>query len=471
MLSSSSRRGFAVPFAAILLLEIAWAAALPLFRGPDEISHVYRASAVAVGQWEASGGDTPTRVETDLVRAASEVCHELYDEELPTVCEPTVDHGDGTVGIHSTADTYNPAYYAVAGAPARLLDGTAAGWGMRLMSAVLCAALLAWAWVLSSGSRTAFPTLGLALASTPAVLFAGSVVAPNGLHYASALLLWAALIATHRGTASARTAATAAAVGGVTLLLTHTTGPLWLATILLVMLVVHGVGATWQTLRGAPRAWGAATIAIASAATATVLWTLTTAATTASPGGEPLADETKDIGLLPNVILWLLQTIGTMPYRFGLVWMMLYALWLIPIGALLVWGLRRSRPRFVVASLLALGLSMAIPGVLTVISYAELGYAWQGRYGLPLLFGVVLLAAEGLDRTVAPAALRLLVPIIGTLAVTHYLFILCVGLRESSGPFDDGRPWLVLLGVVAPLCVAAAYGALGTMAHRVGRNP
>ena len=46
------------------------------------------------------------------------------------------------------------------------------------------------------------------------------------------------------------------------------------------------------------------------------------------------------------------------------------------------------------------------------------------------------------------------------LAVTQYLAVLCIGLRESSGPFDDGRPWGVLLGLVAPALVICGYGVL-----------
>ena len=42
---------------------------------------------------------------------------------------------------------------------------------------------------------------------------------------------------------------------------------------------------------------------------------------------------------------------------------------------------------------------LALPFASTVSSYDSVGAAWQGRYGLPLAMGIVLLAAYALDRS------------------------------------------------------------------------
>jgi hypothetical protein len=463
-------RTFAMSLACILLLQVAWWIALPLFRGPDEIGHTYRASAVAHGQWEASGGTTPTVVDGSLVKAAGSVCHELYDDDLPAVCTPSTDLGNGTVGVASTADRYNPTYYSVVGVASRFLHGDAAAWSMRALSALLCAGLIAWAWVLArQGARSTAALAALVLVSTPAVIFAGSVVAPNGTQFAAALLLWSALLAASRGV-SGPAAPVAAGISAALLLSTHTTGPLWVGLTVVVMLALLGIRGTMAVLRREPRWWAAATALALAAGAASVVWTLSASANTPQAGGEPLSAETKDIGLIPNVILWIFQTIGVMPNRFGILWPVIYLLWLAPLAVFLVWGLRRGQARLVTASLGALALSVAVPAVLTAFTYDQLGYAWQGRYGLPLLVGVVLIAGECLDRSAAVVRPVVLAGGVALVGASHFLSVLCVGLREASGPYDDGRPWTLLLWGVAPLLVGAAYLGFWSLVRPLGRT-
>jgi len=447
-----------VAAAGFLLLEMAWACVMPLFRGPDEIGHVYRASAIASGQWGPSGGETPTRASSEIVRAATSVCHELYDDFRPEVCTASTTYDDGTVGVASSADKYNPVYYAIAGLPARFLDGGTAVWAMRLASALLCALLLGFAWaILGTGARTPFPAITFMLATTPAVAYSGSVFAPNGVQFASAFVLWAGVLVVLRDRGSGKLAATACGLGGTLLVVTHTTGTLWLATIMVTTLVLAGWRSLWGIVRTNSRAWTLAVASVVLAGLGAVAWVLGAATNSPGAGGEPLSQETKDIGVVPNVILWVLQTVGTMPYRFGILWPVLYLLWLVPLGTFLVLGFRRADGRHRAAILTVVALSVLVPTVLTVMTYAELGIAWQGRYGLPLLVGALLVAGEALERA-APALRRgALGTVAVVLAVTHYLCVLCIGLRESAGPFDDGRPWTLILSLGAPALVFGGY--------------
>jgi hypothetical protein len=463
-------RTFALSLVCVLLLQLAWWIALPLFRGPDEIGHMYRASSVAHGQWEASGGDTPTKVDAKLVAAASKTCHELYDEDFPAVCVARETYPDGSVGISSTADRYNPTYYSAVGIASRVLHGEAAAWSMRALSALLCAGLIAWAWVLARhGAHSNAVLAALVLVSTPAVIFGGAVVAPNGTQFAAALLLWCALLAASRGIPGPAAPA-AAGVSAAILMSTHTTGPLWVGLTVVVMLVLLGLKGTIAVLRREPRWWAAATALVLIAGTASVLWTLSASTNAPQAGGELMASDTKEIGLVPNIILWVLQTVGVMPNRFGLLWPVIYLFWLAPLTAFLVWGLRRGRGRLVLASLTALALSITVPTVLTVLTYDNLGYAWQGRYGLPLLVGVVLIAGECLDRSESLLPARVVAGGIALLGLAHGLSLLCVGMREAAGPYDDGRPWGILLWGVIPMLVVAAYGGFWALVRPLGRT-
>jgi hypothetical protein len=90
------------------------------------------------------------------------------------------------------------------------------------------------------------------------------------------------------------------------------------------------------------------------------------------------------------------------------------------------------------------------------MTYQAVGVAWQGRYELPLLVGIVMLGGWVLDqRTDVSRAMAWMV--VGIVGVTSYLCLLCLGLREAAGPYADGRPWQPLLWVMAPALLAAGY--------------
>ncbi|UUZ59728.1 hypothetical protein [Nocardioides sp. B-3] len=157
-----------------------------------------------------------------------------------------------------------------------------------------------------------------------------------------------------------------------------------------------------------------------------------------------------------HVILWIFQTIGVMPNRFDILWPGVYALWLVPLVLLLGRGALTSSKRERIAGAVALGISILIPVVATWTTYDSLGVAWQGRYELPLLVGIVMMAGEALERG-ADAPRLLLRALLILLATTTYLCLLCVGLREADGPYNDGRHWNFLLLVVAPVLIGAGY--------------
>jgi len=468
-----ARRTFLGALVAILMLQTAWWCVTPLFRGPDEVSHAYRMSSVMLGQWrpdyEAAerGGQIATKVEPDIVEGAETVCRELYAEFRPEACDPVTRYDDGTLGMGSSADRYNPLYYALVGPPSLAFEGNVSIWVMRGTSALLCALLMAWGWtLLLSSARTPWPAAAFIVVTTPAVFFGTSVVAPNGLTFASAMLLWAGLLSAIRERAPARSAILTSTIGGTLLALSHTTGPMWLATILCSHLAFAGWRVYAAVLRANLRSWllGAGLVVLATLAA--VAWTLSASANDPSAGGEPLVDEVKDIPIAAHVLLWLFQTIGVLPNRFGILWLQMYPLWLMVLLAFIVYGLKRGTRRSRAGMLTALALSVAIPTVLTVLTYDQLGVAWQGRYGLPLLFGVILIAGEGLDRNGVGLPARLFVLATFILTVAQLLALLCLGLREQSGPYDDGRPWTLLLFVVVPLLVAGAYALLARLGIR-----
>lgn len=417
------------------MLELVWALVLPAFRGPDEIEHMKRASAIAQGDLVPQSHDGPAkgdlvRVERDFAEALHDRCAELHADFDPESCEPVTAGGstDEAVSMASISARYNPAWYVLVAPASWFFEGAGTLWAARGISGLASAAVLAWAlWLRRRSGGSLWQHAATMLCLTPAVTFAGSVAAPNGLHYASGLLLWSALLAdTDR--VSPRSRVRAVAVGGTVLVLTHTLGAVWLVCAAVVFAVARGRAGVVGLLRGFRAApWHAALLVTAGAFAAAWILTLRTN----DPGlGEPLADVTKQMPALAHGVVWMFQLVGTMPFRFGLLWPIVYALWVLAY-AVLAWAALRGapvRPRPVLACLTAVAMGVAVPVAATVVTYDALGYAWQGRYELPLLFAVPLLAAEAVVNRSASRLPELLVLVTG---VATAVAALCLGLRED----------------------------------------
>lgn len=468
---------------AIVLVQVAWATALPGFRGPDEIEHVKRASAVASGEMVSSAtadanGHQYVSVERDLSEALHGPCIDLHRDLQPESCEPAADDGPGRVLMPSTAAGYVPAYYLLVAPASWLLEGEATLWGIRVIGAAVSALLLAWAW--SRRARTArsrWQGVGLMLCLSPAVTFASAVGAPNGIHLAAALLLWVGLVTgPGRGSASFETVdpgrGKALGVSVVLMVLTHALGILWLTC----ALVVLGI---WQGRQGVRRlrcdlyATPWTTAAAVSAIATVVCWSVLVPTNDVSVA-DPLAASTKEIPAFAHAIVWVFQVVGTMPYRFGLVWPVVYALWIAAVVAHVWSGLRVRDRRTTLAVVGTITIAAAVPVMATVLTYDELGFAWQGRYGLPLLFAVPLVVAE-VTRGVLPRIRHSADVLVGTAGLALCLTVACLALREavasplavlavSAAAAGWCGAWWVLRCSVAPEPATAA----GSVPHSDG---
>src|SRR4051794_21396389 len=125
----SPRRFAVLIFLGTVLMQAAWIAVLPPFRGIDEIDHAFRASAVAHGEWEAGrwasfGRGRLVTVPADLAAAAGAQCASLrytgHDNCLPVEELPR-----GMVRIASSAGSYPPAFYWLVGTAGRPFRGAA----------------------------------------------------------------------------------------------------------------------------------------------------------------------------------------------------------------------------------------------------------------------------------------------------------------------------------------------------------
>lgn len=413
---ATGRRAWWAAFAVFGVMGVAWALSIAPMGAPDEIAHSRRAVAAARGELlpQTVWADTPQlRVPSakvtvprgygkGFVIANDQTVCWTNQLRVPTSCAPRPDSVSGPLqGAVTYVGAYQPGYYLLVGLPSRWLPPSSGIYAMRVVSALLAAALLAWAVVsLSELARGPWVVAGWAAALTPTVLFLSGAINPNGVEVAASMAVWTSLLALLAGSGPPPVRVLAR-VGVVTVILagTRPTSPVLLVAIVAACLLF---GATRTRLRElwASR-WvrtlggviGAALVVnvgfvVANDSLSRVLLTKGPATTSADMAREALERT-------PG---WLDEALGSLAWLgYGAVQLPVFVRWLwwSVIAAVVVVGLVRAtnRQRAVVA-LLAVGCVLG-PIVATVLKPEV---AWQGRYALPVLMGIPLLAGLAADR-------------------------------------------------------------------------
>ncbi len=249
-------RTWITAFVGLLLLQGVWLLVVTPFEGIDEHDHVFKAAAVARGDW--SGGHAPVQVgrgelvavPRDIAEAARPACEALTYTRRDD-CHPSAEVADGRVLIGSAAARYNPAFYAVVGAASLPFDGIAAANAMRIATAVWCAGLFALAIaVVRRTARSPWPAGALVAAFTPTMLYSASITAPNGPEMAAALLLWCTLLfGSTADSAAPRWVVVAGTVAAIHVAALRSLGPLWLVLILGTAALALGIPAYLRAAR------------------------------------------------------------------------------------------------------------------------------------------------------------------------------------------------------------------------------
>lgn len=402
--------------ALVALLAATWSLAVPLMASPDEPSHVIRAAAVARGQWGGELGPEPTgpgrpgaatmvQVPADYRDAAALPNCFAFRPDQPASCQPAVPQAsDGLVDAETFAGQYPPLYYALVGWPSLVLDAEAGIYAMRLVSAVLTAALVGWSAYRLHRELGPVALWGLVVAVTPMVLFLGGTVNPQALEIASALCFWSATLAVAlRRDGPSTGALVQAAVNGAVLVNTRTSSPFWAVVVVAVALLAARPGRAREIVRHRAARW-VGLVAASSTLTA-VAWVVTHPAQVT---GARLFPQYAD----PTVLL--LATTGSgwayltnMVGDFG--WLDAPAppatvtAWLLVLGAVVLPALAASAPRRARTALLALVAVVAVaPAAFQLPTAVDAGLVWQGRYALPVAVGVPLLAAAVLAVSLRP---------------------------------------------------------------------
>ena len=203
------RRIWLAGFAVFFALMTCWTFATPMTAAPDEPDHITRAASVVRGEINGPpvhrdaivGGLLRAEVVTGIhlpERFLSlDAMHRCYSNhsEIPAGCQTSFHGGDESVDMITTAGLYNPLYYMAIGWPTLFMHGVDSLYAMRLLSALMCAALLASAVVTASEWRRAgVALLGVCTAAVPMMLFLGGMINPNSVECAAGILAWASIL-------------------------------------------------------------------------------------------------------------------------------------------------------------------------------------------------------------------------------------------------------------------------------------
>lgn len=490
-------RTWGVAFAVFSLLGGWWALASPLFSVPDEPAHAVYAAGVVRGQVFQERADEVARyvtVPSDFADANGVIACYLFQATVPAGCAGPYGQGDeGLVEVATTAGSYPPAYYALAGLPTLVTDGVRAVYLMRLVTVVATAALLASALVsVLSHSRTPWPAVAVATAVTPMVLFLAGGVNPQAPEIAAGLLLWCAgwpLLA-GRGVGGTGWAAQEerrlvlrVCVAAGVLAVVRPLAPLWLFLVVVVLLVALGRRERLlELLRRRDLLVGVGVVA--ALGVGTVVWVVA-----ADTLRQIRIDTFADLPLERAVLRSVMDLDGDLRQMVGVFgWLdtnppaFVHLGWIAVVGVLgmLAAAVTGRRPALALGLLVLLGLT--VPVVLEVQAYRESSFAWQGRYILPLLVGFPVVAGYVLDRRdLLPRPRPVAALLLGVLVVCHvgaFVGALNRNIRGTDGFWVLDPPrWapplptaVLVLALVTTLVVAAVlllrHAPRGGVVHR-----
>lgn len=484
---------------ALFLLQAIWALSIPLMASPDEPSHVVRAAAVAEGQWsgtlgapptDASIPGTPTTVTLPADYAAAVALPNCFAfrSNQPASCQQSIPpSGGATAPVQTFAGQYPPLYYALVGWPSRFLSAEHAIYGMRLVSAAVTAALLAWAaWRLRASVLPAAATWAILVALTPMTLFVGATVNPQALEISSAAAFWAAILAlvVAPGRPS-RATFVQAAVAGAVLVNSRSSGPVWALAAVVVALVL--APRARLRLLWAMRAMRWTLVAAVGAGALAVGWLVTHGGVVTGNHLFPQYAGPLTVArtVLANTHQYLQQMVGDFGWLDAPSPAVTTTAWAVAVGSLLLVAIAFagwSRPG--IALTLAAIVVVAGPVALQIPTAVNTGIVWQGRYTLPFAVGVPMVAAvalgsrpSGLEELLRRVA-RWIVPVVAVAhvaafwwAARRYAVGLSGHLLTRSPQWSSPVGYLSAVALYAVVVSAAALGVWWSLRRPAPRDP
>lgn len=441
-----------VIFLVLGALTTLWSLASPLMTVPDEPAHAIKAAAVARGQFQAQssskqGDPLIVQVPAYIAKLGEQTCT-AFKSNVTAGCAPEIDGSDRQLtAAATTAGNYNPFYYLFAGLPSRLLTGGPALYAMRIVSGLLTAVFLTMSFVAAARMQhRQWPLIASTVALTPMALYLSGSINPNSLEVAATAAFFLCLcvvLENSRSLASVRAFLICMGLAGFALANTRALSLLWLATALIVALIIYG----WRPLVAIVRdGLGLAMTGLAVLGSVLGLIWLVIADSFKSLIGVPVSitPDQAFVTMLDRTFDYVSGYIGLMgwidtPAPSGVQILFHFAF-----VALLVASLTARRLRNRLALLPVIIGALMAPPLLQSQVIEELGYIWQGRYLLAMVVLLLLtcgVAMAGDPFTGSSAAKRLSPWLLGMAVTAHAYAFLYLLRRYTVGIFPLHTNW------------------------------
>jgi hypothetical protein len=396
--------------ALFLIPAAAWAISNPLLSVPDENAHMTKAVSIWYGQFDgrvAQPGTGARVYRLPALWALQTPCFAFHWDVGPSHCAAPIGTDHHVTDVNSNSGAYPPLYFALVGLPGRLFPRQAGLYLMRLMSALICAGLLAAA--VKALQRVMNPgraVVGVLVAVTPMTLFLAGSVNPSGFEICAGIALWAHLLAVLRhgqlGSKVTRPLLIGLFVSGTAMALTRPlSGPFAGVIVILALASV-----SWSTLVGLARqrsiqltvgALTAVCVVALGLSYRTGLFNGVTSGTVI--GGIPFPPGANHwAAVLGATPVYLQEMIGLFGWLDTPASNLVVYVWIGMVFALAGASLLVTRLRDNVALLATVAATVFIPVVLQAPLSGSASLIWQGRYILPIAAGIPLLAVMGIER-------------------------------------------------------------------------
>lgn len=505
MSTSHQRRAPWLVAACFLFSFVVWSLATPTMAVPDEPAHAVKAASIWQGQLrgtseQVDSGNPAIAIPITMERVrvpesyaelgAVPLCF-AFVSDRPAGCAPDAGSSTELTETLTSAGRYPPAFYVLVGWPSAVFGADTGVPLMRLTSAVLCAALLGVAFsCLRRLVRPEVAFVAISVAAVPVLHFLAGSINPNGMEVAAAIAFWCAALALVaaciEGRDPGRALSWSYVLSGVAMVVVRPLSPAFAALVVVWSLLWAGWPGARRVLTD--RRWWSLNLPLAGAAALMVVWVLWSDGLGGMFGARVPEGTNLGVHLVGLVDDYVWQAVGIFGWMDNGPLAAVVLPWLAVAGALVVVGGLFARRRWSVVVLLGLcAAGVLLPAVLQAPSARADGVAWQGRYGLPLLVGVPILAVvvarrwfplhlEPTRRLVLGSSLV----VAGALAVAQldtlqrYVVgdsgpVLFVGSDGWSSPI--GTPLTVAGAVLASVALVATTLAVSERAPRGTTSP
>ncbi len=389
------RRAVAGYFFALLVLVATWAVGIPRFASPDEPAHVYKAYGTAHGELlgtPAPGFPNNLR-EFDGPDSLGPPNLQCYNglPDVPASCATEV-----APQLISSAARYPPWYYGLVGAPVAVSGQSDTVLAYRLVSAVLCVALLALAMYLAKRAvRADIVALQLA-ALTPMALFLVASVNPNAVEIAGFVAVWACLARVATDLQLSRRLLIVASSLSAAVVLMRPISIVWMVGVVAVVLIATSPRRRRELLTPKLVAWAVGPTAVALVASwAWALYARFEVKDQRVTSTLDLAGVVRQS--VENWPLYFRQTIGVLGWLDTTLPWFAYTAWIAALVVVAVVHLRSASARGMFALVALVAVWLALPLIINGITNSRAGLSFQGRYSLPIFVGLAFLPMFG-DR-------------------------------------------------------------------------